>query len=430
MDYKQLQALIEQHQIKFLELRFVNILGQLQQISIPVANLSPNIIDSGYYLDKACYIIGWEDILEGRLSLKLDLTKLMLDPFAEYTTLAIMCDVYDNELKQMYPLSPRTVIHKLEELLTQYSYSLDIHATLEFWIFDNIRWDYNASGCFVEIKAEEATWSSKDDTDGGNLGHRPTNNRAYLSAAPQDLSFGVRNEASLALETLAIPILSHAHSKSSAGQNQITTRASSIKILADNLTHIKHTLLNTAQRFGKTATFMVNPIALDKGAYLALAYSLDNNSDPQEIKEYYLGGILKHIKALNAFMHPTTNSYKGQLGQLTKDLYWNNTSFIMNYIDANVNNYLTLSAILLAGIDGIINKIKPSIIADGLKDISYPCKSLSESLYNLNLDRSFLKQGDVFSDELIDKFIALKLNEVKQTDTFIHPVEFDMYYSI
>lgn len=433
MNYKQFQQIIEQNQIKFIGLHFTNLLGQIQQITLTKDAFTESVFNSGYNLSNANNVTGWDDIGTNYLILKPDFNKIILDPFAEHDSLFILCDIFTENLPNSYILHPRSITTNLESLLAKHKYSFNLTSRIEFFIFDSVRWDYQASNSFLEINSEEAYWASRENFDGGNFAHRAMKSNGYLTTTPVDSLANIRNEICLALELMGVSIINHAHANASAGQCLITTMANSVIALTDNIQLIKYVVLNTAQRYGKTATFMTKPIASEAGSYLEVTSNLfiDKVAQPK-LNKYYLGGILHHIKALNAFIHPTVNSYKSNLHNSYYMVDIENNLDNIKYIDANSSSYLALSAIMLAGIDGIINKISPNTDnTDGkIKINAYACKNLEESLYSLNRDRDFLKRDGVFNDELIDKFIKLKIMEIDRLNISIHPMEFDMYYSI
>uniref|UniRef100_A0A8W7P2P3 GS catalytic domain-containing protein n=1 Tax=Anopheles coluzzii TaxID=1518534 RepID=A0A8W7P2P3_ANOCL len=311
----------------------------------------------------------------------------------------------------------------------------------EFFVFDSITWGTDMSGCFVKIKSEEAAWASAEEFEGGNTGHRPGVKGGYFPVPPVDSAQDLRSAMVLLLEELGVPVEVHHHEVATAGQMEIGTKFSTLTQRADWTQILKYVVQNVAHSYGKTATFMPKPIVGDNGSGMHTARNLfagDGYAGLSETALYYIGGIIKHAKALNAITNPGTNSYK-RLVPHYEAPHPKGRRIEARFPDPLANPYLCFSALLMAGLDGIQNKIHPGDAADkNLYDlppeedklIPTVCASLDEALAALDADRDFLTRGGVFSNEWIDSYIELKMQEVNLTRMTTHPVEFAMYYSL
>jgi glutamine synthetase len=338
----------------------------------------------------------------------------------------------------------------------------------EFFIFDGVRWGDNMKGCFVKIDSEEAPWSSSAEIEGGNTGHRPGKKGGYFPVAPVDTFQDMRSEMCLILESMGSPVEVHHHEVAGQGQNELGTKFSTLTQRADWTIWQKYVVQNVAHAYGKTATFMPKPIVGDNGSGMHVHQSVWKNGENlfagngyaglSEFALYYIGGIIKHARALNAITNPGTNSYKRLVPgfeapvKLAYSARNRSASIRIPHVsnpkgrrietrfpDPLANPYLCFSALLMAGLDGVQNKIHPGEAADKNlydlppeEDAKIPtvCHSLDQALECLDKDREFLTRGGVFTNSMLDAYIDLKMEEVTRFRMTTHPIEFDMYYSL
>jgi glutamine synthetase len=469
MEIKAVQKLISDQAIKFVDLRFSDTLGKEHHVTIPVKSLNEDLIKNGQPFDGSS-IHGWRGIENSDMLLKPDLSTAKIDPFYETPTLFVTCDVIDTLTGQTYIKCPRGIAKRAEEFLINSGIGSAAYfgPEPEFFVFDSITWGINHGGSHVSIESEEAAWSSDKKIEGGNTGHRPVIKGGYFPLAPVDSLQDFRSEVSLTLEELGIPTEIHHHEVATAGQCEIGTKFSTLTQRGDWSQTFRYVVQNVAHNFGKTATFMPKPIVGDNGSGMHVHQSIwkdgknlfsgDGYAKLSETALFYIGGIIKHAKALNAITNPGTNSYKRLVPGFEAPVILaysacNRSASIripysatekgrrieVRFPDALSNPYLAYSALLMAGIDGIVNKIHPGeamdrnlyeLSRDELKQIPQVCGSLDEALHNLDIDREFLKRGGVFTDEIIDSYIELKMHDVHRTGMTPHPVEFEMYYSL
>jgi glutamine synthetase len=338
----------------------------------------------------------------------------------------------------------------------------------EFFIFDGVRWGADMQGCFVKIDSEEAPWSSAAEIEGGNTGHRPGKKGGYFPVAPVDTFQDMRSEMCLILESLGIPVEVHHHEVAGQGQNELGTKFSTLVQRADWTIWQKYVVHNVAHAYGKTATFMPKPVVGDNGSGMHVHQSVWKNGENlfagngyaglSEFALFYIGGIIKHAKALNAITNPGTNSYKRLVPgfeapvKLAYSARNRSASIRIPHVpnpkgrrietrfpDPLANPYLCFSALLMAGLDGVQNKIHPGEAADKNlydlppeEDAKIPtvCASLEEALDALKKDHEFLTRGGVFTESMLDAYINLKMEDVTRFRMTTHPIEFDMYYSL
>jgi glutamine synthetase len=469
VQFSDIQKIIEEHEIEFIDFRFSDTLGKEHHVSVPSHQFTQSLVDYGHPFDGSS-IAGWQGIECSDMLLKLDLSTVKMDPFYEHNTLFITCDVYDPISLTPYIKCPRGIARKAEKFLIDSG----IGSTAffgpepEFFIFDSITWGRDMSGCHVKIESEESGWSSSEKFDGGNMGHRPTAKNGYFPLPPVDSLHDIRAQMVCVLEELGIPTEIHHHEVATAGQCEIGTKFSTLVTRGDWSQTFRYVVHNVAHRYGKTATFMPKPIVGDNGSGMHVHQSIwkdgknlfagNGYAGLSQTALYYIGGIIKHAKALNAITNPSTNSYKRLVPGYEAPVILayaarNRSASIripvtqgeaakrieVRFPDAMANPYLAYSAMMMAGIDGIINKIDPGAASDKnlyelskeeLANIPQVCGSLEEALHNLDQDRDFLKRGNVFSDEWIDAFIELKQAEVDKYRMTSHPIEYEMYYSL
>jgi glutamine synthetase len=393
-----------------------------------------------------------------------------MDPFREESTMILTCDVVEPTDMKGYERDPRSLAKRAEAYLK--SSGLGDTAYFgpepEFFVFDGVTWGDDMSGCHVKIKSEEGSWSTGMEFEGGNLAHRPKVKGGYFPVPPVDSTQDMRAEMSLILESLGVPVEVFHHEVAGAGQNEIGTRFSTLVERADWTQILKYVVQNVAHAYGKTATFMPKPIVGDNGSGMHVHQSIwkdgknlfagDGYAGLSDFALYYIGGIIKHARALNAITNPGTNSYKrlvpGYEAPVKLAYSSRNRSasiripFVANpkgrriearFPDPLMNPYLGFAALMMAGLDGVENKIHPGEAAT--KDLYHlppeedalvptVCHSLDQALDCLNADRAFLTKGGVFSDSMLDAYIELKMGEVTRLRMATHPIEFDMYYSL
>jgi glutamine synthetase len=415
-------------------------------------------------------IAGWKGIQESDMILMPDADSAVIDPFLQDTTLLLRCDVIEPTTMQGYDRDPRTIAKRGEAYLksTGIGDAAYFGPEAEFFIFDSVRWSNDISGAAYEIESKEAAWSSDRDYEEGNIGHRPGVKGGYFPVPPVDAMQDVRSAMCLAMADMGLQVEVHHHEVGTAGQGEIGTRFDTLVAKADQLQVYKYCVHNVAHAHGLTATFMPKPLVGDNGSGMHVHQSIfngDNNvfsgeeyGGLSEAALYYIGGIFKHARALNAFTNATTNSYKrlvpGFEAPVLLAYSARNRSascripYVTNpkarrveirFPDASGNPYLTFTAMMMAGLDGIQNKIHPGdpmekdlydLPPEEEKNIATVAHSLDLALDALDADRDFLKAGGVMGDDMIDAYIALKTEEVQRLRLATHPVEFEMYYSV
>lgn len=460
--------LIQEQEIKFVDLRFTDSLGKEHHVTVPARVATEDFFSKGKMFDGSS-IAGWKDICESDMVLMPDPSAYFIDPFFEENTLNIQCNVLEPNMKP-YERDPRSLAKRAEAYLqsTGIADTAYFGPEPEFFILDDVRWDISMKGAYYLIDSQEAAWNSNKASDGGNSGHRPRIKGGYFPVPPVDSSQDIRSAISLTLEKIGIKVETHHHEVATANQNEIATEFNSLAIKADELQILKYVVHNMAHAFGKTATFMPKPIVGDNGSGMHCHQSLAKNginlfagndyAGLSELALFYIGGILHHARALNAFTNSTTNSYKRLVPGFEAPVILaysarNRSAAIripcvptpkskrieVRFPDAAINPYLAFSAMLMAGLDGIRKKIHPGDPID--KDlfelpqaernkIPTVCATLNCAIEALDADRAFLKEGGVFTDDLIDSYIKLKQTEITRLLMTTHPVEFDMYYSL
>ena len=461
--------MVKENEVKFVDFRFTDTRGKEQHVSVPVSHFDMDKFETGHAFDGSS-IAGWKGIEASDMLLMPDPNTANIDPFMEETTLFMQCDVIEPSDGKGYDRDPRSIAKRAEAYLK----SSGIGDTAyfgpepEFFIFDSVRWNVDMSGCFVKIDSEEASWSTGEKIEGGNTGHRPAVQGGYFPVPPVDSFQDMRSEMCLILESLGIPVEVHHHEVAGAGQNEIGTKFSTLVERADWTQNLKYVVFNVAHNYGKTATFMPKPIVGDNGSGMHVHQSVwkdgknlfagDGYAGLSEFALYYIGGIIKHARALNAITNPGTNSYKRLVPgfeapvKLAYSSRNRSASIRIPHVpnpkgrrietrfpDPSANPYLCFAALLMAGLDGVQNKIHPGEAATKdlyhlppEEDAKIPtvCSSLDQALEHLDKDREFLTRGGVFSDSMIDAYIDLKMQEVTRFRMTTHPVEFDMYYSL
>lgn len=461
--------MIKDNEVKFVDLRFTDTRGKEQHVTMPVTMVDDELFTDGKMFDGSS-IAGWKGINESDMVLMPDAASAVLDPFSEEAQINIRCDILEPNTMQGYERDPRSVAKRAEAYL-QSTGIADVAyfgPEPEFFILDDIRWGTDMSGCFVKIDSDEADWNSERVYEGGNIGHRPSVKGGYFPVPPVDSLHDIRHAMCLTMEEMGVPVEVHHHEVATAGQCEIGTKFGPLTQRADWVMIQKYVTLNVAHAYGKTATFMPKPLVGDNGSGMHVHQSLfkdgknlfsgDLYGGLSETALYYIGGIFKHARALNAITNPATNSYKRLVPGFEAPVLLaysarNRSASVripwvsspkgrrveVRFPDPMANPYLAFAAMMMAGLDGIQNKMHPGdamdkdlydLPAEELREIPTVCHSLDQALDYLDKDREFLTQGGVFTNDMIDGYIALKMDEVTRLRMTTHPIEFDMYYSL
>ncbi|WP_018714296.1 type I glutamate--ammonia ligase [Brachymonas chironomi] len=466
---KDVMNMVSENEVKFVDFRFTDTRGKEQHVTVPVSHFDEDRFTDGQAFDGSS-VAGWKGIEASDMLLMPDPNTANIDPFFEETTLVLTCDVLEPGDGKAYDRDPRSIAKRAEAYLKASGLGDTAYfgPEPEFFIFDNIRWKTEMSGCFVEIDEYEAPWNSGRQFEGGNKGHRPTVKGGYFPVPPVDSTQDLRAEMVLIMEAMGIPVEVFHHEVAGAGQCEIGTRFSTLVERADWTQLQKYIIWNVANAYGKTATFMPKPYAGDNGSGMHVHQSIwkdgknlfagNGYAGLSDFALYYIGGIIKHARALNAITNPSTNSYKRLVPHFEAPVKLayssrNRSASIRiphvasdkarrveaRFPDPMMNPYLGFAALLMAGLDGVINKIHPGEAAtkdlyhlppEEDKLIPTVCHSLDQALEALDADRAFLTQGGVFSDAMLDAYIELKMGEVTRMRMAPHPLEFEMYYSL
>ncbi|MDO8907129.1 MAG: type I glutamate--ammonia ligase [Pseudohongiella sp.] len=462
--------MIKEHNAKWVDLRFTDTKGKEQHVTFPVSKVDESFLE-GMMFDGSS-VAGWKGINESDMILRPDDSTAVLDPFADEIQINLRCDIIEPRTMQGYNRDPRSVARRAEEFLksTGIGDKAFFGPENEFFVFDDIKWHVGMDRSYFQIGSDEAAWSSDKKIEGGNMGHRNRVKGGYFPVPPVDSLHDLRGAMCDTMASMGLDVELHHHEVANAGQCEIGTRFNSLVAKADETQTLKYCIWNTAHAYGKTATFMPKPLVGDNGSGMHVHMSIwkdgkntfagDGYAGLSETALYYIGGIIKHAKALNAFGNASTNSYKRLVKGfeaptlLAYSSRNRSASIRIPYIlggnpkairievrfgDNTANPYLYFAALMMAGVDGIQNKIHPGDPASkDLYDlepeeealIPKVCYSLDEALDSLDADRDFLKKGGVFCDDLIDAYIELKRQDCTRLNMSTHPVEFDMYYSL
>ena len=461
--------LIEEKGLKFVDYRFTDTRGKEQHVTVASDTVDEDVFESGKMFDGSS-IAGWKGINDSDMILLPDPDTAVIDPFYEEPTLKLVCDVIEPNTMQGYERDPRSLAKRAEAYLksTGIGDTAYFGPENEFFVFEDVRWGAEMSGAFYKIDSKEAGWNSERVYEGGNIGHRPGIKGGYFPVPPVDSLQDIRTAMCLTMAEMGVSVEVHHHEVATAGQCEIGVKFNTLVKKADEVQTYKYCVQNVAHKYGKTATFMPKPLVGDNGNGMHVHQSLAKDGNNlfsgdlygglSETSLFYIGGIIKHAKALNAFTNATTNSYKRLVPGfeaptlLAYSARNRSASIRIPYVsspkarrievrfpDSTGNPYLAFAAMLLAGLDGIRNKIHPGDAIDKdlydlppeeEKDILKVSFSLEEALLSLSADREFLKAGDVFTDDLIDAYIDLKTEDITRLRMTTHPVEFDMYYSL
>ncbi len=468
MSLSRVRSEIEQYGARFIDLRFTDIIGKEQHITLPISAIDDDFFQSGKMIDGSSFK-GWQKIHQSDLALMPDLSTILHDPFYQDSTLFIRCNVVDPQTMLGYERCPRSIAQHAEAYLKSTGIA-DVALfgpEPEFFIFDDVRWETSMNGAFYKIDSEEAYWNSGKVIDGGNIGHRPGIKGGYFPVPPVDSSQDIRSAICETLESLGIVVEAHHHEVATANQCEIATRFNTLTKKADETQILKYVVHNVAHNHGKTATFMPKPLVGDNGSGMHCHQSLvkdgvnlfsgDLYGGLSENALFYIGGIIKHARALNAFTNPGTNSYKrlvpGYEAPVLLAYSARNRSAAIRiphvnnpkarrievrFPDPLANPYLAFTAMMMAGLDGIQNKIHPGNAIDKdlyelppqeLMDVPTVASSLEQAVDALKKDHEFLLKGNVFTNALINNHINLREADIDHIRTLVHPEEFDLYYS-
>jgi glutamine synthetase len=461
--------MIKDNGVKFVDLRFTDTHGKEQHVSMP-----SHVIDEDFFVDGKMFdgssIAGWKGINESDMILMPDTETAVMDPFFDDPTLILRCDIVEPMTGEGYERDPRSLAKRAEAYLksTGIADTAYFGPEPEFFVFDDVRWGTTMQGSFFKIDSDESSWNSEKVYEDGNIGHRPGVKGGYFPVPPVDSLQDLRSAMCMTMEEMGVVVEVHHHEVATAGQCEIGTMFNTLVKRADDNQIMKYCIHNIAHAYGKTATFMPKPLVGDNGNGMHVHQSLAKGGENifagdlygglSETALYYIGGIIKHARALNAFTNSSTNSYKRLVPgfeapvMLAYSARNRSASIRIPYVpspkgrrievrfpDPTANPYLAFSAMMMAGLDGIQNKLHPGdamdkdlydLPAEEALAIPTVCSSLDQALEALDADREFLKAGGVFTDDVIDGFIDLKMGEVTQLRMSTHPVEFDLYYSV
>ncbi len=461
--------LIKSSNAKWVDFRFTDTRGKEQHISFPAHSVDEEVMEDGKMFDGSS-IAGWKGIEASDMILRPDPETAFIDPFFDAVTVVVTCDIIEPSTLQGYDRDPRSIARRAEEYLksTGIGDTAYFGPEPEFFVFDDVKWSVDMSGVSHKITAEEAAWSTGETYEWGNMAHRPRVKGGYFPVPPIDSSHDMRAVMCERIEEIigegSVEV--HHHEVASC-QSEIGVAFNTMVRKADEVQQLKYVVHNVAHQFGKTATFMPKPIVGDNGSGMHVHMSIskdgvntfsgDEYAGLSETALYFIGGVIKHARALNAITNPSTNSYKRLVPHYEAPIKLaysasNRSASIRiphvsspkavrveaRFPDPTANPYLAFAALLMAGLDGIQNKMHPGEAADkNLYDlppeeeaqIPTVAESLDVALQALRDDHEFLLKGDVFTKDMLEAFIDLKEEEVQRLNVTVHPVEFDMYYS-
>jgi glutamine synthetase len=463
-------SFVKTNNIKFIDMKFMDFPGQWQHFSIPANQLDKNTFSDGLGFDGSS-IRGWKNINESDMLIIPDANTMFMDTFIEAPTISLICDVYEPATKERYSRCPRNIVLKATEYLksTGIADTAYFGPEAEFFVFDDVRFDSAPNGCFYEVDSVEGRWNSGTD-EGPNLGYKPRYKEGYFPVPPTDSLNDLRNEMVMNLIDAGIEVEAQHHEVASGGQCEIDLKFEPLLKAADQLLMFKYIIKNTAKRHNKTATYMPKPIMGDNGSGMHVHTSFWKKGKPlfsgtgyaglSEMGLYFIGGILKHAPSLLAFTNPTTNSYKrlvpgfeapvnlaysqrNRSASVRIPMYSANPKskrIEFRCPDPSCNPYLAFSAMMMAGLDGIMNRIDPGdplekdiydMAPEELQDVPSTPASLAEALDALSNDHEFLLKGDVFTEDVIKTWIDYKTDkEIKPMALQPHPYEFALYYDV
>jgi glutamine synthetase len=459
--------MIKDEDAAYVDIRFTDVRGKLQHVTVDVDLVDEDFLEEGFMFDGSS-IAGWKSIENSDMKLMADTTSAYVDPFYAEKTICIHCSIVEPDTGEAYERDPRGTAQKAEAYLKSSGIGdvAYMGPEAEFFLFDDVRYSNSINKVSYEVDATDASWNTDTEYEMGNMGHRPGLKGGYFPVNPTDESQDLRSEMLSTMKRLGMKVDKHHHEVASC-QHELGLIFDSLTKQADELQKYKYVIHNVAHAYGKSATFMPKPIYGDNGTGMHVNMSIwkdgkplfagDKYADLSDEALYFIGGILKHAKTLNAFTNPATNSYKrlipGFEAPVLRAYSARNRSGCVRipwtespkakrvearFPDPAANPYLCFAALLMAGLDGIKNKIDPGeamdknlydLPAEELADIPTVAGSLREALESLEADHDFLTQGDVFTKDQIEGYIALKMEEVQTYEHTPHPVEYGMYYS-
>lgn len=466
-DIKTVLDFIKDNDIDYVDLRFTDTRGKMQHVTQHTDTIDEDSLAQGFMFDGSS-IAGWKAINESDMTLMPDLSRFYIDPFFAQPTLALFCDVLDPATMQPYDRDPRStakaaLAHMASAGIAETAY---FGPEAEFFLFDDVKYEVGMNTGMYKLDSVEGPYNTARDYEEGNMGHRPGVKGGYFPVPPIDSGQDIRSEMLSVMSEMGVPVEKH-HHEVAPSQHELGMMFGTLIETADNLQLYKYSVHQVAHAYGVSATFMPKPIVGDNGSGMHVHQSLWKDGNPlfagngyadlSEMALHYIGGIIKHAKSLNAFTNPSTNSYKRLIPGFEAPVLLAYSSrnrsascripFVnspkgkrveVRFPDPMANPYLAFSAMLMAGLDGIRNKINPGEAMDKdlydlppeeLNDIPTVCGSLREALESLDADREYLTSGDVFTNDQIDAYIELKMEEVYAFEHTPHPVEFQMYYS-
>ena len=458
---------ISDESVEYVDIRFTDPRGKLQHVTVMADQVDADFIEEGFMFDGSS-IAGWKSIEASDMKLMIDTDSAYVDPFYAEKTLCVHCSVVEPDTGEAYERDPRGTAEKAEAYLKSSGVGdvAYMGPEAEFFLFDNVKFSNEMNKVPFEVDALDAAWNTDTDYEMGNTGHRPGVKGGYFPVNPIDDGQDIRSEMLSTMKRLGMKVDKHHHEVASC-QHELGLIFNSLTKQGDELQKYKYVIHNVAQAYGKSATFMPKPVAGDNGTGMHVNMSIwkggkplfagDKYADLSQEALYYIGGILKHAKSLNAFTNPSTNSYKrlipGFEAPVLRAYSARNRSGCVRipwtespkakrvearFPDPSSNPYLCFSALLMAGLDGIKNKINPGeamdknlydLPAEELADIPTVCGSLREAIEELQKDHDYLLAGNVFTKDQIDGYIELKMEEIESYEHTPHPVEYGMYYS-
>ena len=460
--------LIKDKEVKFVDLRFTDPRGKWQHVSYDLSLVDKEFLNDGTMFDGSS-IAGWKAINESDMMLKPDLNTAVIDPFFAQTTLSLICNVHEPTTGEPYRRCPRSVAIAAENYLKASGVgdTAFFGPEAEFFIFDDVRYEVGMHRCFYSVDSVEGPYNTAREYERGNTGHRPQVKGGYFPVPPMDSAQDIRAEMLAVMGEMGIEPEKH-HHEVAPSQHELGFKFSTLVTCGDRMQIYKYVVHQVAEAHGKTATFMPKPVKGDNGSGMHVHQSIWRDGKPlfagsgyadlSEMCLFYIGGIIRNAKAINAFTNSLTNSYKRLIPGFEAPVLLaysarNRSASVripfasspkgkrieVRFPDAGSNPYLAYAALLMAGLDGIENKLHPgkpmdkdlyALPPEELKDVPQVCGSLREALDHLDKNRAFLKKGNVFTDDLIDSFIELKMQEVYAFEHAPHPIEFQMYYSV
>ena len=467
MNNKDLLNLIKEEEIDYVDIRFTDTRGTLQHVTVVSDLVDEDFLEEGFMFDGSS-IAGWKSIEASDMKLMPDSSSAYIDPFYAEKTICVHCSVVEPDTGESYERDPRGTAEKAEAYLKSSGIGDVAYfgPEAEFFLFDNVKFSNTINKVSYEVDASDASWNSDTDYEMGNMGHRPGLKGGYFPVNPVDEAQDLRAEMLSTMKRLGMKVDKHHHEVASC-QHELGLLFGTLTTQADEIQKYKYVVHNVAHAYGKSATFMPKPIYGDNGSGMHVNMSIwkdgkplfagDKYADLSQEALYFIGGVLTHAKSLNAFTNPTTNSYKrlipGFEAPVLRAYSARNRSGCVRipwtespkakrvearFPDPAANPYLCFSALLMAGLDGIKNKIDPGeamgknlydLHAEELAGIPTVCGSLREAMEELQKDMDYLLAGDVFTKDQIAGYIALKMEEVHKYEHTPHPVEFGMYYS-